>query len=78
VTAPSKTTSSRRWWRDQVARLIITIIGAVTAALILAFVIPSLTNSDSSTDNPDTQTEQPAESEETPTESEEPAPAEGG
>jgi hypothetical protein len=37
--------NSRHWWQDQIARLIITVIGGVIAALILVFLIPAVGNS---------------------------------
>ena len=36
--------NNRHWWQDQIARLIITVIGGVIAALILVFLIPALAN----------------------------------
>lgn len=79
MTASPNRTTSRHWWRDQIARLIITVIGGVAAALILVYVIPAVSNSDSDAESPDTQTEQPADNggSETPAETDPPPPAEG-
>ena len=51
----------RKWWRDLFARLVITVIGGVTAALIVAVLIPRLLDDGNASDAP-TQQEAPAES----------------
>lgn len=50
----------RKWWRDLFARLLITVIGGVTAALIVAVLIPRLLDDGNASDAP-TQQEAPAE-----------------
>ncbi len=41
-----------KWWRDVIAKLFITIIGGVVAAVIVAFVIPALVSGGDSTEAP--------------------------
>jgi hypothetical protein len=50
----------RKWWRDFLARLVITVVGGVTAALIVAVLIPRLLDDGNASDAP-TQQEAPAE-----------------
>lgn len=70
---------TRHWWRDQFARLIITVIGGVVAALILLVLIPAIQDSGSGAGDDPTQQEtdatQDAPAEEPPAEE---APAEDG
>lgn len=75
------TSSSPHWWKDQFARLLITVVGGVVAALILTMVIPALNDSSEPSGTSDTKTEVPADSGDTPapeTPAPEPAPTDGG
>lgn len=46
--------NTRHWWQDQFARLVVTVVGGVLAALIFAFVVPAVAGSGAGTPDSDT------------------------